>query len=88
MSRILVNWVLRRFGVPFVVALCSTPAQRKQYIDAIKAAFRPGKPQDGPPDDLDIAPTRLMADLVAEHCGRAWTELGRLHAQVTDCESL
>lgn len=36
LARIAMNWTLRRAGVPFVIQLFATPAQRREYTKAIK----------------------------------------------------
>ena len=40
LSRIATNWALRRAGVPFVVNMFATPAQRREYVTAIEATRR------------------------------------------------
>ncbi|GKY91637.1 hypothetical protein MPSEU_000135600 [Mayamaea pseudoterrestris] len=35
LSRIAANWALRRAGIPFCVHFFATPAQRKEYLDAL-----------------------------------------------------
>lgn len=35
LARIALNWCLRRFGIPFVIHLFATPAQRNEYREAI-----------------------------------------------------
>ena len=35
LARIALNWCLRRFGLPFVIHLFATPAQRSEYTEAI-----------------------------------------------------
>jgi len=40
LSRIALNWALRRAGVPFVVNLFATPSQRAEYVSAIRTTRR------------------------------------------------
>ena len=40
LARIAVNWALRRAGVPFVIHLFATPAQRYEYTAALKLSRR------------------------------------------------
>ena len=69
LSRLLVNWALRRHGLPFDLALCATPSARARYIAALRAA-RAELARGG-----GLAP---FADLLVGHAARAWEELDRL----------
>jgi fido (protein-threonine AMPylation protein) len=40
LSRISTNWALRRAGLPFVINLFATPAQRREYVSAIEMTRR------------------------------------------------
>jgi hypothetical protein len=40
LARILTNWALRRAGLPFVINLFATPAQRREYVTAIEVTRR------------------------------------------------
>jgi fido (protein-threonine AMPylation protein) len=40
LSRISTNWALRRAGLPFVINLFATPAQRREYVTAIEMTRR------------------------------------------------
>jgi fido (protein-threonine AMPylation protein) len=40
LARISTNWALRRAGLPFVINLFATPAQRREYVTAIETTRR------------------------------------------------
>mmetsp|Transcript_12945 Transcript_12945/g.15085 ORF Transcript_12945/g.15085 Transcript_12945/m.15085 type:complete len:586 (+) Transcript_12945:368-2125(+) len=40
LARIAANWALHRAGFPFVVNLCATPTQRKEYVTAIQMTLQ------------------------------------------------
>lgn len=66
LARILLNWALAKRGLPFVVGLCATEAQRAAYIHAIKQrstgapAGRGGAPVGEAGGDTD-GETRTLA---------------------------
>lgn len=65
MGRILCNWMLKRCGYPFSLALCSTPQQRTHYIAAIKNC-------------QDAGDTVAFSAFLVEVALHAWEEVNSL----------
>jgi Fic family protein len=64
--RIIVNWVLKRCGLPFQVSICSTLDHRTKYIKAIRDCCDSEHPV--------VAP---FAIFLASCCNKDWQEVGK-----------
>jgi Fic family protein len=64
--RIIVNWVLKRCGLPFPVSICSTLEHRTKYIKAIRDCCDSEHPV--------VAP---FAIFLASCCNKDWQEVGK-----------
>ena len=91
LSRIVLNWVLARCGVPFVICLCSTPEQRKDYTDSTKWLSQAKSWKSLKWDENSFAQMRQhlkkTVRLIQEHMQRAWDELERLRVRLVATES-
>lgn len=78
LSRILVNWALARSGLPFVITLCASAAQRTLYQASSVAACvdSPGAPT--------LAP---MVALISTAVARAWVDVEHLKPADAAAES-
>jgi len=89
MARIIMNWMLNRLGLPFVICLCPTQEQRKKYTESLD-----WMPHGRPWETLKVGnfgPLRghlaKTIKLVQEQVQRAWEEFERLRARLASAES-
>lgn len=73
-GRLLVNWVLRHHGMPFLIGLCGSPEQRSSCSQAIKNALVQGR----------YDPVIALISRVLE---QAWMELDRIDQLAAEAAS-
>jgi len=73
-GRLLVNWVLRREGLPFLIGLCPSGPQRTNFSLAVKTALSQGQ-------------FPAMAAFIAQVTEHAWSELDRTVAAAVEAAS-
>jgi Fic family protein len=80
LARMLVNWGLRRLGVPFVINLCSTSDHRAAFVEAVKTAFcyySSDEPSESTRLKDGAAGVAKLAAHIEEQLVHAWEELAR-----------
>lgn len=64
-GRLLVNWVLKHHGMPFLICLCGSQEQRIIYSQAVKSSLAQGRYEP-------------MVELISKMLDTAWAELDRI----------
>ena len=76
MGRLMLNWLLKRVGIPFVINICATAEHRTKYTAAVKVS-RSVKGPDAANDSADPISILPFASHISEQLLLAWDQLER-----------